>query len=89
MTFALPSDAAHLAEILNAASPRSIGDVAALLALAASSAVVLYKPWNRPDPYRNVWFEKPQLRNGMVSRGRTKTRNIAAFLEESVRTKYV
>ncbi|KAF7556153.1 hypothetical protein G7Z17_g1633 [Cylindrodendrum hubeiense] len=79
----LSPDAFNVAEALKTASPQSVGDVAALLALAASSAVVFYKPWARPGPYRHLFFEKPQLKNGDSQGRHKKSRNIATLLEES------
>ncbi|KAH7156093.1 NADPH cytochrome p450 reductase [Dactylonectria macrodidyma] len=77
------SDTFDMSEVLKAASPQTVGDVAALLALAASSAVIFYKPWARPNPNRHVFFEKPQSKNGNSQGRHKKSRNIATLLEES------
>lgn len=79
------SDAFDMAEVLKTESPKSIGDVAALLALAASSAVIFSKPWARPNPHRHLFFEKPQSKNGNSQGHHRKSRNIATLLDESVR----
>lgn len=84
MATTLPVGAVNLIETLQTASPQSLSDIAALVALAATSAVVFYKPWDRPDPDRHVWFEKPQLKNGGASQAQKKSRNIATVLEELV-----
>lgn len=69
--------------------PQTQGDIAACLALAIALCFWLRKPWDLPDPYRHVYYEKPQLKNGGGHGRAAETRNIAMKLEESVREKTV
>ena len=55
-----------------------------LTALLTASYLLRGLVWDKPDPYRKLWFEKPQdagtaLRN-------SETRDIARKLEEAVRS---
>ncbi|CAH0045285.1 unnamed protein product [Clonostachys solani] len=63
--------------------PQTQGDIAACLALAIALCFWLRKPWDLPDPYRHVYYEKPQLKNGGGHGRAAETRNIAMKLEES------
>ncbi|KAI0127271.1 hypothetical protein BJ170DRAFT_732954 [Xylariales sp. AK1849] len=73
---------AGLGKLLVAANPKSATDIAAILALVAGSIGLAYKPWDRPDPYHQLWFEKPQLKDGAQKERVKATRNIAQKLEE-------
>ena len=76
--------AASLERLLVGASPESAAEIATILALIAGSIGLAYKPWDRPDPYHNLWFEKPQLKDGAQNERVKATRNIARKLEELV-----
>lgn len=65
--------------------PQTQGDIAACLALAIALGFWLRKPWDLPDPYQHVYYEKPQLKNGGGNGRAAETRNIAKKLKESVR----
>lgn len=75
-------------ELWRTAQPKTPWDGVALAACTLVSAMLLTKPWNRPDPYLSVWFEKPQSKNGASSKtGPTETRDIAQRLEQLVRSR--
>ncbi|VUC25232.1 unnamed protein product [Clonostachys rosea] len=63
--------------------PQTQGDIAACFALAIALGFWYCKPWDLPDPYRHVYFEKPQLKNGGGHGRAAETRNIAKKLEET------
>ncbi|GAP91379.2 putative NADPH-ferrihemoprotein reductase [Rosellinia necatrix] len=71
--------------VLQYSKPQSALDIASLAALGVVSATYLLKgtPWNRPDPYHNVWYERPQFKDGFQSNRPKATRNIAEKLEQT------
>ncbi|KAI5925574.1 hypothetical protein F4810DRAFT_56554 [Camillea tinctor] len=64
--------------------PTSPLDIAALAAVGVSSAAYLLRgiAWDKPDPYRHLFFERPQLKDGFQSERVQATRNIAEALEQ-------
>ncbi|KAF2141176.1 uncharacterized protein K452DRAFT_228793 [Aplosporella prunicola CBS 121167] len=78
-----------LAELSKTAQPSSVADVAALGVFVLGSAGYLLKDytWDKPDPHRHVWYERPQLKHndasGSSSSARKETRNIAQKLDEA------
>lgn len=79
---------ATLAKLSQLGPPQSAADIAAIAAVGVASAAYLLKGivWDRPDPYYHVWFERPQLRDGVAADGPKATRNIAQKMEEAVST---
>ena len=57
----------------------------ALLVLGAAGYLAKGSIWDKPDPYHNKWFEKPQESAKNASNIRKETRNIARKLEETQR----
>lgn len=76
------------ASLINLGPPTGAADYAALGVFGAVSAAYLLKGkvWDRPDPYHNLWFEKPQEKDSAGNARAKETRNIAQKLEESVCT---
>lgn len=74
------------ASLINLGPPTGAADYAALGVFGAVSAAYLLKGkvWDRPDPYHNLWFEKPQEKDSAGNARAKETRNIAQKLEESV-----
>ncbi|KAI0432727.1 hypothetical protein F5Y09DRAFT_353245 [Xylaria sp. FL1042] len=72
-------------EILAYGKPQSFLEVVSLAALGIASATYLLKgaPWSRPDPYHNVWYERPQFKDGFQGNRPTATRNIAQKLAQT------
>ena len=62
-----------------------VDDVAAftLIAILLTGYLLRGVVWDKPDPYRSVWFNKPQEADS-EARGQ-ETRDIAQKLEETVR----
>ncbi|KAK2595610.1 hypothetical protein QQS21_006657 [Conoideocrella luteorostrata] len=38
--------------------------------------------WDRPDPYRHIWFEKPQVGDNAISNNNQATRDISQMLDK-------
>ncbi|KAI1424862.1 hypothetical protein F5Y12DRAFT_750605 [Xylaria sp. FL1777] len=74
-----------ISTILECSKPQNVLDLASLATLGVVSATYLLNgvPWNQPDPYRKVWFERPQFKDGFQSNQPTATRNIAEKLEQT------
>ncbi|GAW21371.1 hypothetical protein ANO14919_108900 [Xylariales sp. No.14919] len=74
-----------LSTFLRYSKPQTTLDLASLAAIGVASATYLVKgtPWNRPDPYYNQWFERPQFKDGFQSNRPAATRNIAEKLEQT------
>ncbi|KAI0967918.1 hypothetical protein F4678DRAFT_482654 [Xylaria arbuscula] len=74
-----------LSALLEYSKPQSAVDIASLAALGVASATYLIKgaPWNQLDPYHNIWYEKPQFKDGFQRNRPTATRNIAEKLEQT------
>lgn len=74
-----------LTELARVAHPKTYADIAALGLFALGSAGFLLrgKAWDRPDPYHNLWFERPQEKDAASRSGVKETRNIAQKLEEA------
>ena len=85
MANAFPADAVFN-RLSQLPPPSSVADVAALAAVGVASAAYFLRgiAWDRPDPYRHIWFERPTLKDGASGGGAKATRNIAQKLEESV-----
>jgi NADPH-ferrihemoprotein reductase len=64
----------------------AIDDIAVLGTLALVSAGYLTKGrlWDKPDPYRHLWYERPQDSELSGRNAKKETRNIAQKLEEAV-----
>ncbi|KAI1079518.1 hypothetical protein F5B20DRAFT_167238 [Whalleya microplaca] len=74
-----------LSDLIELGRPTSILDAVALAAVGVGSAAYLLKgvPWNQPDPYYHLWFERPQFKDGVQHDRVQATRNIAEKLEQS------
>ncbi|POR35598.1 NADPH--cytochrome P450 reductase [Tolypocladium paradoxum] len=70
--------------VLAKLAPGTFIDTMAVLVMAAASVAYLLADytWNRPDPYRHIWYEKPQDQDGATTSASRATRNIAQRLEE-------
>jgi NADPH-ferrihemoprotein reductase len=77
-----PEQLRLLFEILK---PGSWTDVAALglFALAGVGYSLRGIAWDRPDPYRHIYYERPQQRKGAARTASPNTRNVAQKLEDS------
>lgn len=77
----------HFEQILQLATPTTIADYVALSIISLTIATCLSRGivWDQQDPYQNLAFERPQLRNGgrEDATSRMETRNIAFKLEET------
>ncbi|KAL1875486.1 hypothetical protein VTK73DRAFT_10036 [Phialemonium thermophilum] len=75
-------DSVKLTELL---LPATAGDIAALAAVGLVSTAYLLRgiAWDKPDPYRHLWYERPQLRDGFAVSQQRVTRNIAERLDET------
>lgn len=82
------SFAAIIGQMLTAAQPKSVADIATILALVASTIGVVYRPWDQPDPYEHLWFERPQLKKCRNNARVKATRNIAQKLDELVSMRF-
>ncbi|KAI0466529.1 hypothetical protein F4859DRAFT_526629 [Xylaria cf. heliscus] len=73
-----------LSTFLENSKPQNVLDIASIAALGLFSATYLLRgtPWNRPDPYYNLWFERPQFKDGFQNNQPKATRNIAEKLEQ-------
>jgi hypothetical protein len=81
---------APLNEMLKSAVPSHTLDVVSAASLGALCIAYLFPKytWNKPDPYEYIYHEKPQ--SGEHTGGANKvTRNIAKYLEETVRQAYI
>lgn len=56
----------------------------ALMALGAASYLSEGKIWNKPDPYYQKWFDRPQNTNNSLGL-QSRTRNVAQKIEETQR----
>lgn len=84
----MESSTLHVLHALHAlAQASSIADYVALtiIALAAATSLTHGIVWDRPDPYRHLMFERPQLKHGVQTSSRKETRNIAQKLADSGR----
>ncbi|EFX05108.1 NADPH cytochrome p450 reductase [Grosmannia clavigera kw1407] len=82
LPLALPKTVEKLSfNVWHIAQPQTVWDVVAIIMASIASLFLLYKPWERPDPYNHVWFEKPQSKNAEKSDG-LQTRDIALRLEQ-------
>ncbi|KAH6683600.1 NADP/FAD dependent oxidoreductase [Plectosphaerella plurivora] len=72
------------AEVTGTLAPQGIADAITMAAVVLVSAAFLLRDftWDRPDPYRHLWFERPQDNGGSNQRKQHTTRNIAQKLEE-------
>ena len=76
---------AHLLPKLAVAlRPASVSDVITLVILALCGATFLFRGifWDKPDPYRHIWYEKPQQQDDGCDRQQA-TRDIARKLDET------
>ncbi|KAI0438347.1 hypothetical protein F4803DRAFT_569704 [Xylaria telfairii] len=74
-----------LSTFLQHSKPHGVLDLASLVVLGVVSVAYLFggTPWNKPDPYYNIFFERPQFNDGFQSSRPTATRNIAEKLEQA------
>ena len=74
-------------KILEIPPPKSPSDLASVAFVGATLLTYLSRGllWDKPDPYRHVWFERPQFKDGAIIPQSQATRNIAKKLEETVR----
>lgn len=74
-------------EVALLSKPNTIADYISLLMLATASVMYLSRGifWDRPDPYRYLAFERPQLKDDQSTRTlkSKETRNIAQKLDEA------
>lgn len=69
--------------ILDSLKPSSVADGIAAFLFTLSALVYLThrRLWDKPDPYYNVYFERPQIADGASSSKTTATRNVAERLD--------
>lgn len=74
-----------LRELSKVLQPANVADDVALVVITLAVAVYLSRgiAWDRPDPYRHLFYERPQLKDGAATEGKRQTRSIAQKLEES------
>lgn len=74
-----------LIDFIKYAQPTSYADIATLglVALGTAGALSRGKLWDR-DPYKHIWYERPQDQDGGSRAASKHTRNIQQKLEESV-----
>ncbi|KAL2012346.1 hypothetical protein VTN00DRAFT_5064 [Thermoascus crustaceus] len=74
-----------LRKLTRIVQPASPADAAALVVFILTVGSYLSRgiTWDKPDPYRHLWYERPQLKDGAIAKARRETRNIAQKLEES------
>ena len=79
----LPDDVLRL---LTHFAPSSIPDALALatFSFALSAYISRGYAWDKPNPHRHLWFERPQASDGEGSSGKATTRNIAEKAQELV-----
>lgn len=67
-------------------APATVGDMVALVIMAAMAGAYLFPEytWNKPSPYRHIWYERPQDQDTATRSATRATRNIAQRLEELV-----
>jgi NADPH-ferrihemoprotein reductase len=58
-------------------------DALGLFALAGVGYSLRGIAWDRPDPYRHIYYERPQPRKGTARAASQNTRNVAQQLEDS------
>ncbi|KAF2014874.1 cytochrome P450 reductase 2 [Aaosphaeria arxii CBS 175.79] len=71
--------------LVQALKPQTVTDRVAVLLFLLSAFGYLSRGrvWDKPDPYHNVWFERPQQEGGNTSHKRTETsRDVSQRLEE-------
>ena len=68
-------------------APATVGDMVALVIMASMAGAYLFPEytWNKPSPYRHIWYERPQDQDATTRSATRATRNIAQRLEELVR----
>lgn len=80
----------RLEQLLQLAIPTTIADYIALSIISLTIATCVSRGivWDQQDPYQNLAFERPQLRNGGKedATSRKETRNIAHKLEETCKS---
>lgn len=79
----LPID---MTELVRQIAPQTYADAAAITVVGLASAAYFLRDytWDKPDPYRYVWYERPQAQDGATNQANKTTRNIAERLEELV-----
>ena len=72
--------------ILRHSAPQSTSDLVSITAIGIALVAYTLKgtPWNRPDPYHNLWFERPQFKDGSQPNRPRASRNIAEILKQGV-----
>ena len=73
-----------LQEVLSNVQTVGVDDIAAftLIAILLAGYILRGVIWDKPDPYRDLWFKKPQEADAETRR--QETRDIARKLEEIV-----
>jgi len=82
--FPAPLGLEQLRLLFETLKPGSWTDVAALglFALAGVGYSLRGIAWDRPDPYRYIYYERPQERKGAARTASLNTRNVAQRLED-------
>lgn len=80
------SSSDSLLEALTIARPESVADYVAFITFLAVFCLYVSrgKAWDRPDPLHYMWFERPQLKDGIQKTTNKQTRNVAQRMEELV-----
>lgn len=75
-----------LLDLFSFAKPQTLVDSIALVAFLSVLIICLSrgKVWDRPGPLHHLWFERPQLKHGVVWAAEKQTRNVAQRMEELV-----
>ncbi len=80
-------DPTRLLALFTPATTIDTAAVVVAISLLASYLLADYT-WNRPDPYKYILFEKPQLQDGAAGLASQTTRNITQRLDELVSLQY-
>ena len=73
--------------IVGLSQPSGYVDYASIgaFSLAVGTYLLKGKAWDKPDPYHQLWFEKPQVSDAAAGGKPKEARDIAQKLEETVR----
>lgn len=76
-----------MAEAVRILAPQTLVDAAAITVVVLISTAYFLREytWDKPDPYRHFWYERPQETGGLGQAKQGVTRNIAQRLDELVR----
>lgn len=72
-------------ELAQLAKPSGLADYTALAIMSSASAMLLSRGilWDQPDPLEQLYFERPQLKQGSAQTHTQETRDIAQKLAET------